>query len=109
MSALLQSLRKPHPWLLIILLMVTASFVDSSRSPGNQLAVPVYVGAVRLYQRLCRPVLNNWIRCRYRPNCSEYSIDAVRRYGIRTGLVLTAKRVRSCTPGVPQGAYDPIP
>jgi hypothetical protein len=109
MSALLQCLRKPHPWLLMLLLTVTACLVDSSRSPRDQLTVPLYVGAVRLYQRFCRPVVSKWIRCRYRPTCSEYSIDAVRRYGIRTGLVLTSRRVRSCTPGVQPGAYDPVP
>lgn len=47
-------------------------------------------------------------RCRYYPTCSEYSIEAVREYGVRRGLVLTVTRIKSCTINVPLGTHDPL-
>ncbi|MDQ2774870.1 MAG: membrane protein insertion efficiency factor YidD [Acidobacteriota bacterium] len=49
------------------------------------------------------------IRCRYQPTCSEYSLEAVRRFGIGRGLQLTVRRLSSCKRDVPFGTSDPIP
>jgi uncharacterized protein len=51
---------------------------------------------VRLYRLLVSPLLGQ--RCRYYPSCSEYAVDAVRRYGALRGFVLTAWRVLRCNP-----------
>jgi hypothetical protein len=61
-----------------------------------------------MYQAIGRPLLKGRIQCRYRPTCSEYSIEAVRHYGIRQGLLLTVKRIHSCTTKVPLGTPDPV-
>ncbi|MBE3072322.1 MAG: membrane protein insertion efficiency factor YidD [Acidobacteria bacterium] len=53
--------------------------------------------------------MSRFVQCRYRPTCSEYSVEAVRRFGIRRGLILTARRVLSCRPPVPRGTFDPVP
>ncbi|MBI2477276.1 MAG: membrane protein insertion efficiency factor YidD, partial [Planctomycetia bacterium] len=64
---------------------------------------------MRTYQTWGRPLLTGHVQCRYRPSCSEYSIEAVQTHGIRHGLVLTWKRVSSCQTTVPHGTYDPVP
>jgi uncharacterized protein len=51
---------------------------------------------VRLYQRVISPAIPS--RCRYYPSCSEYAVQAVRRYGILRGAVLAAWRLLRCNP-----------
>jgi putative membrane protein insertion efficiency factor len=51
---------------------------------------------LRFYQRLISPGLP--ARCKYYPSCSEYAVQAVRRYGILRGVVLAAWRLLRCNP-----------
>ncbi|MFA6923203.1 MAG: membrane protein insertion efficiency factor YidD [Bacteroidales bacterium] len=46
--------------------------------------------------------------CRYTPTCSEYGMEALKKYGILKGGYLTLKRFLSCNPWGGSG-YDPIP
>ncbi len=107
MSALRRSLKQPETWLLLLLAMVAAFGADSFRAPQHQVSVRMHVGAVHLYQRFGRPLLRGYVSCRYRPTCSEYSIQAVEKYGIRRGLVMTFRRIASCTRSVAPGTLDP--
>jgi uncharacterized protein len=56
----------------------------------------VATAPVRFYQRAISPALPK--RCKYHPSCSQYAVDAIRRYGILRGLVLTAWRLLRCNP-----------
>lgn len=109
MPPLWQCLKRPHPWLAAFLVAAILPFLDSYRDPKAQFASQVYVALVHGYQRWGRPLLAAHIKCRYHPTCSEYSIGAVQRNGIGAGLVLTWRRVRSCTTRVRAGTLDPIP
>jgi putative membrane protein insertion efficiency factor len=51
---------------------------------------------VRFYQRAISPGLP--ARCKYYPSCSEYAVQAMRRYGILRGVVLAAWRLLRCNP-----------
>ncbi|KAL6623412.1 hypothetical protein ACP70R_033291 [Stipagrostis hirtigluma subsp. patula] len=44
--------------------------------------------------------------CRYVPTCSEYSMQAYKRYGVVKGTILTAWRLCRCNPLGGYG-YDP--
>ncbi|MDR2394539.1 MAG: membrane protein insertion efficiency factor YidD [Treponema sp.] len=46
--------------------------------------------------------------CRYAPSCSAYAYEAVQKYGLCRGCVLTLKRLLRCHPFCP-GGYDPVP
>ncbi len=36
--------------------------------------------------------------CKYHPSCSQYAIDALRRYGFVRGSILAAWRLLRCNP-----------
>ncbi len=60
---------------------------------------------VQGYQRVsrCFPA-----HCRFYPTCSDYTIEALRKHGIVTGLWLSLKRICRCHPWNP-GGIDPVP
>ena len=56
----------------------------------------VFLGPIRLYQRVLSPALPS--RCKYHPTCSQYAVEAIRRYGVLRGLVLAGWRLLRCNP-----------
>jgi hypothetical protein len=102
-------LRRSETYLGALVLITLAVAWDTEQRPERQVTARLYVGAVRTYEAVLGPVLAPAVQCRFSPTCSQYSIEAVRRFGIRRGLVLTARRVLSCRPGVPPGTSDPVP
>ena len=54
------------------------------------------IGLVRAYQRLVSPVFP--ASCKYHPSCSQYAVDALRRYGFFKGSVLAGWRLLRCNP-----------
>ena len=112
MSALRQrvkAFKKPHLYLGIVFALIAAACADSFREPANQATAHLWTKAVRLYQVHGRPALQHYVQCRYTPTCSEYSIEAVEKHGIRGGLYLSIKRIQSCRATVPLGTFDPVP
>jgi putative membrane protein insertion efficiency factor len=61
---------------------------------------------VRVYQYVMSPWLGH--RCRFFPSCSEYTIEALQKYGVVKGLWLGIRRVARCHPWNP-GGFDPLP
>ncbi|MGL9760160.1 MAG: membrane protein insertion efficiency factor YidD [Symbiopectobacterium sp.] len=64
------------------------------------------VWLIRGYQLVISPLLKP--HCRFRPTCSQYSIEAIRRFSMIKGSWLTLKRVLKCHPLNP-GGDDPVP
>jgi len=61
---------------------------------------------IKIYQGVISPILPP--SCRFTPTCSQYGIEAFKKYGIFKGFYLTVKRVARCRPGGGSG-YDPVP
>ena len=59
---------------------------------------------VRIYQWTLSPLVGR--NCRFHPTCSNYMIDAVRKYGALRGTAKGIWRICRCHPWHP-GGYDP--
>lgn len=66
----------------------------------------VLIFLVRVYQSLISPLFP--AKCRFYPTCSNYTIQAINKYGSILGLYLAFKRILRCNPFNP-GGYDPVP
>ncbi len=71
--------------------------------------------AIRFYQRtrffhgvIARQFFLTDRVCRFSPTCSNYTYQAVEKYGVIQGLWLGVKRISSCHPWS-KGGINPIP
>ncbi|SHF49359.1 hypothetical protein SAMN05444483_101324 [Salegentibacter echinorum] len=69
------------------------------------LAAP-FIWLVKFYRNFISPLTP--ATCRYTPTCSQYSLTALRRFGLFKGGWLSLKRIVSCNPWGGSG-YDPVP
>lgn len=50
---------------------------------------------------------NRGIKCKYYPTCSEYTKQAIQKYGAFKGICIGAVRIIKCNP-FSKGGYDPL-
>ena len=72
----------------------------------KQLLVQFLLIFLKIYQGMISPFLPN--SCRYQPTCSEYTKQALIKFGLVKGLQLAFKRITSCHPWGGSG-HDPLP
>ena len=71
----------------------------------NNFLVKIMIHFIRFYQKFLSPLKGP--SCRFYPTCSQYSIDALKKYGILKGTYLSIKRILKCHP-FHAGGYDPL-
>lgn len=68
----------------------------------------ILIKIIEWYQKHISPWLHTMhIRCKYYPTCSEYTKQAIEKYGIAKGIMLGAWRILRCNP-FSKGGYDPL-
>jgi uncharacterized protein len=61
---------------------------------------------IKIYQLVISPILGP--KCRFTPTCSQYTAEALKKYGLFKGGWLGVKRISRCRPGGGSG-FDPVP
>jgi uncharacterized protein len=112
MPALRQSVKRRRLWIFLAVAAVlgAAAISDWLKPAYDQRSVRLYNQAVtRIYREHIHPVTSRFVRCRFQPNCSDYSVIAVQVHGFPKGMWLTVKRLCRCLPWVRPGTWDPVP
>lgn len=81
---------------------------SSARFPDivKSIAVFPFLLLIKFYQRCISPYTPP--ACRFTPTCSQYALEAFRKYGPFKGFYLSLKRILRCHPWGGSG-YDPVP
>ena len=64
------------------------------------------IALLRLYQIIISPVLGP--RCRFHPTCSEYMLQAIKKYGPSRGVIKGFSRIRKCHPFSKEFGIDEV-
>ena len=65
-----------------------------------------FIALILFYRRCISPLKPP--TCRFTPTCSQYALEAFRKYGPFKGFWLSLKRILRCHPWGGSG-YDPVP
>jgi putative membrane protein insertion efficiency factor len=66
----------------------------------------VFLTLIRFYQKWISRFLPS--SCRFYPSCSEYTFQAIEKYGVLKGGWMGVRRIGRCHPFHP-GGFDPVP
>ena len=68
----------------------------------------ILIKIIEWYQKNISPCLEyKNIKCKYYPTCSEYTKQAIQKYGAFKGTMLGIGRILRCNP-FSKGGYDPL-
>ena len=66
----------------------------------------VLIGLIKIYRQFISHCIGP--HCIYTPTCSQYAMEAIRKYGAIKGAYLACRRILRCHPFA-KGGYDPVP
>jgi len=72
----------------------------------KKLLIAPFLFIIKVYQTFISPFTP--ATCRYKPTCSSYTKEALKKHGFLKGIKLSVKRIFSCHPFGGKG-YDPVP
>ncbi|OGM99632.1 MAG: membrane protein insertion efficiency factor YidD [Candidatus Yanofskybacteria bacterium RIFCSPHIGHO2_02_FULL_41_29] len=65
----------------------------------------VIIKAIRYYQKIFRPIVRHNILptlllpdCKFYPTCSDYAVEAIKKYGLGRGSLRALSRICRCNP-----------
>ncbi|SIO11896.1 membrane protein insertion efficiency factor YidD [Nitrosomonas cryotolerans] len=64
------------------------------------------IGFIKFYQYCISPLRPP--SCRFSPTCSQYACEALTKYGLVRGILLSIWRILRCNPWS-RGGYEPVP
>ena len=65
----------------------------------------VVINCIKFYRKFISPLKKP--SCRFYPTCSQYTLEAVEKYGALKGGFMGIKRILKCHP-YNKGGYDPV-
>lgn len=79
----------------------------------NETIKMLVISIIRFYQKTLSfdhgllKIFSPYGRCKFRPTCSDYAIQAITKYGVIKGGFKAVNRVLRCNPWS-KGGYDPL-
>ena len=68
----------------------------------------IFIKMILFYQKRLSPLISSTgIKCKYYPSCSEYTKQAIEKYGCIKGIAKGIFRILKCNP-FSKGGYDPL-
>ena len=67
----------------------------------------ILLSFIAFYQRWIFPAFPG--KCRFRPTCSAYAMEAIQKYGAWKGGRLALRRLLRCNSFYKGDLYDPVP
>lgn len=86
--------------------MESKKFFSKLWRASKRIAAIPFIALVRFYQLCISPLKPP--TCRFSPTCSQYALEALKKYGVIKGGWLAVKRIARCHPWGGSG-YDPVP
>ena len=66
------------------------------------------ITVIKIYKKTISKIFSQMgFHCKYYPTCSEYTIQAIQKYGSIKGIYYGTKRIIRCNP-FSKGGYDPL-
>ncbi len=79
----------------------------------KHISIKIALAAIKFYQKTLSPdhgffsFLFPYGVCKFYPTCSEYSYQAIEKYGLYKGILMGMKRILKCTPKQ-EHKHDPV-
>ena len=88
---------------------IATTNIEDGHGRAVAVRMPARVGlmALRFYKAYLSVLFAG--QCRFVPSCSQYSYEAVERFGLARGSWLTLKRLLRCHPFSGKFGFDPVP
>ncbi|MBR2588547.1 MAG: membrane protein insertion efficiency factor YidD [Bacilli bacterium] len=68
----------------------------------------ILIFLIKGYKKTISPIFSACgVHCKFYPSCSEYTMQAIEKYGTIKGMLLGVKRMLRCNP-FSNGGYDPL-
>ena len=93
-------------WLALLVLFGACAAHDLIVPAGRGVAARSAIAAIDGYRSHLSPLVARVVTCRFRPSCSLYGRQSIRRYGALRGGLRTLGRIARCNPMTPLGTRD---
>lgn len=80
---------------------------DKPYAPSKKPGVRAALFALRVYQAYLSHLFAG--SCRFQPTCSQYTYEAMERFGLARGSWLALRRLLRCHPFSRSFGFDPVP
>jgi uncharacterized protein len=93
--------------LILIAVLLAAAIHDFAVPHGRGFAARSAIFVIDEYRAHVSPLLRGRVQCRFKPTCSYYGRESIRKHGFVRGAARTALRIAKCGPWTKQGTVDP--
>lgn len=72
----------------------------------RELIISPFIFLIKIYQLIISPLIGS--NCRFKPSCSNYAIESLKKHGLIKGGYYSSLRIFKCHPWGKSG-HDPVP